>query len=58
MERPNKSRLGANSILAVSMATARAAAKFHNVPLFSYIGGINNSFTYTNDEYSKWWLSC
>ncbi len=39
----NKSRLGANSILAVSMATARAAAKFHNVPLFSYIGGINNS---------------
>ena len=39
----NKSRLGANSILAVSIATARAAAKFHNVPLFSYIGGINNS---------------
>ncbi len=39
----NKSRLGANSILAVSMATARAAAKFHNVPLFSYIGGMNNS---------------
>ena len=39
----NKSRLGANSILAVSLANARAAAKFHNVPLFSYIGGINNS---------------
>ena len=39
----NKSRLGANSILAVSIAVARAAAKFHNVPLFSYIGGINNS---------------
>ena len=39
----NKSRLGANSMLAVSLATARAAAKFHNVPLFSYIGGINNS---------------
>ena len=27
----------------MSIATARAAAKFHNVPLFSYIGGINNS---------------
>ena len=39
----NKSRLGANSMLAVSLATARAAAKFQNVPLFSYIGGINNS---------------
>ena len=39
----NKSRLGANSILAVSIATARAAAKFNNVSLFSYIGGINNS---------------
>ncbi|MAZ46789.1 MAG: phosphopyruvate hydratase [Rickettsiales bacterium] len=39
----NKSRLGANSMLAVSLAAARAAAKFHNVPLFSYIGGINNS---------------
>ena len=38
----NKSRLGANSMLAVSLATARAAAKFHNVSLFSYIGGINN----------------
>ena len=35
--------MGANSILAVSIATARAAAKFNNVSLFSYIGGINNS---------------
>ena len=39
----NKSRLGANSILAVSIAVARAAAKYQNVPLYSYIGGINNS---------------
>ena len=39
----NKSRLGANSMLAVSLANARAAAKFLDVPLFSYIGGINNS---------------
>ena len=39
----NKSRLGANSMLAVSLANARAAAKFLDVPLFSYIGGINNN---------------
>ena len=38
---PNKSRLGANSILAVSMATARAAAAALHVSLFRYIGGIN-----------------
>ncbi len=39
----NKSRLGANSILAVSLACAKAAAKFLNLPLFSYIGGISTS---------------
>jgi enolase len=38
---PNKSRLGANSILAVSMATARAAAAALHVSLFRYIGGTN-----------------
>jgi enolase len=37
----NKSRLGANAILGVSMATARAAASFLGLPLFNYIGGIN-----------------
>ena len=39
----NKSRLGANSILAVSLACAKTAAKFLNLPLFSYIGGISTS---------------
>ena len=39
----NKSRLGANSILAVSLACARLSARYLNIPLFSYIGGINNS---------------
>ena len=38
---PNKSRLGANAILAVSMATARAAAEALCVPLYRYIGGVN-----------------
>lgn len=37
---PNKSRLGANAILAVSMAVARAAAASHDLPLYRYLGGI------------------
>ncbi|THB75892.1 MAG: phosphopyruvate hydratase [Desulfobacteraceae bacterium] len=37
----NKSRLGANAILGVSMAAARAAAGALEVPLFRHIGGIN-----------------
>jgi enolase len=36
---PNKSRLGGNAILAVSMAVARAAAASQNVPLYRYLGG-------------------
>ncbi|MDR2877709.1 MAG: phosphopyruvate hydratase [Chromatiales bacterium] len=36
---PNKSRLGANAILAVSLATARAAANAQKLPLFRYLGG-------------------
>src|SRR3989337_763898 len=37
----NKSRLGANAMLAVSMAVARAAAEESSLPLFRYIGGTN-----------------
>ncbi len=37
----NKSKLGANAILAVSLATARAAATFLQIPLYRYIGGAN-----------------
>jgi enolase len=37
----NKSRLGANAILAVSMAAARAAAKYFQLPLYRYLGGVN-----------------
>ncbi len=37
----NKSNLGANALLAVSMATARAAAAFQEMPLYRYIGGTN-----------------
>ncbi|MGH7056855.1 MAG: phosphopyruvate hydratase [Acetobacteraceae bacterium] len=38
---PNKSRLGANAILGVSLALARAAANDLGVPLFRYIGGVS-----------------
>ena len=38
---PNKSRLGANAILGVSLATAKAAAEALGMPLYTYIGGVN-----------------
>ena len=38
---PTKSNLGANAILGVSLATAQAAAKALNMPLYRYIGGCN-----------------
>src|SRR5579872_5912119 len=38
---PNKSKLGANATLAVSMAAARAAAKSQKTPLYRYLGGIS-----------------
>jgi enolase len=37
----NKSKLGANAILAVSMAVARAAANYLGLPLYKYLGGVN-----------------
>ena len=38
---PTKSKFGANAILGISMAVAKAAAKALNVPLYRYIGGMN-----------------
>ena len=38
---PNKSRLGANAILGVSLACARAGADYYGIPLFMYLGGLN-----------------
>src|SRR6476661_8284290 len=40
---PNKSKLGANSILAVSMACARASANSMKTPLYRYLGGVSAS---------------
>ena len=38
---PNKSRLGANAILGVSLALAKAAAADNGLPLYRYVGGVN-----------------
>ena len=38
---PNKARLGANAMLGVSLALAKAVANSQNVPLFRYVGGSN-----------------
>src|SRR5699024_7287579 len=38
---PNKGKLGANAILGVSLAVARAAADEIGLPLFQYLGGVN-----------------
>lgn len=38
---PNKQRLGANAILGVSLATAKAAAEWAELPLYRYLGGAN-----------------
>jgi enolase len=38
---PNKQKLGANAILGVSLAVARAAANFFNLPFYRYVGGTN-----------------
>jgi len=38
---PNKTKLGANAIVATSVAVARAAAEYLGLPLYQYIGGVN-----------------
>ena len=38
---PNKGRFGANAILGVSLAVAKAAANYLDLPLYAYIGGVN-----------------
>lgn len=38
---PNKGRLGANAILGVSLATAKAAAEARGLPLYRYVGGVS-----------------
>jgi enolase len=49
---PDKSRLGANAILGVSLATAKAAANCADLPLFRYLGG-PNAFLLPDDEHPQ-----
>ena len=51
---PTKSKLGANAILGVSLACARAAADYLGMPLWRYIGGTNAN---SDDEYHQWWFT-
>jgi enolase len=55
----NKGNLGANAILGVSLAVARAAASSTGQDLFRYIGGVNaNTLPCSDDEHSQWRFSC
>ncbi len=49
----NKEILGANAILGVSIAFAKACAKFYNLPLHEYLRRLNEGKTFTNSKLSK-----
>ena len=51
---PTKSNLGANAILGVSLAVAKAAAAYLNIPLYLYWGYKYLCITSSHDEYYKW----
>ncbi len=56
---PNKAKLGANAILAVSMAAARAAAQSQMTPLYRYLGGVGaNLLPVPHDEHPQWRRAC
>ncbi len=51
----NKAKLGANAILAVSMAAARAMAVHYDIPLYRYLGGVNAiDPAGADDEHHQW----
>lgn len=55
----NKSRLGANAMLAVSMAVARAAAQETGLPLYRYFGGMGAvNAARSDDERHQWRRAC
>ena len=55
---PNKAKLGANAILGVSLAAAKAAANELNMPLYRYVWRCKcKYFTSAYDEYCKWRFS-
>ena len=55
----NKGKLGANAILSVSLAVAKAAATSLKLPLYRYLGGVNaKTLPGSDDEYHQWWKAC
>lgn len=54
----NKSNLGANAILGVSLAVAKAAADARGLPLYRYVGGVNAHASGTNDEHHQRRRTC
>jgi enolase len=54
----NKSRLGANAILGVSLAVAKAAAESCGLPLYRYVGGSGACLARADDEYSQRRRAC
>ena len=55
---PNKSKFGANAILGVSLAVARAAADRGGLPLYRYLGGVPQSSSRPNVQYPERWRAC
>ena len=56
---PNKARLGANAILGVSLAVAKAAAVAANLPLYRYVGGAKaQGPAGADDEHHQWRRPC
>lgn len=55
---PNKGRLGANAILGVSMAAAKAETDSLGIPLFRYLGGVDAKLSDPDDEYLKRRRTC
>ncbi len=56
---PNKSNLGANAILGVSLAVAKAAASEAGLPLYRYVGGVNaQRLARAVDEHPERWCAC
>ena len=54
----DKSKLGANATLGVSLACARAAADFYGMPLYKYIGGVNGSNNLAAFRPDQWASIC
>ena len=56
---PNKGRLGANAILGVSLAVAKAAAAANKLPLYRYVGGtVGAAPAGADDEHRQWRRAC